>query len=137
MLFSALLFLISCIGSLGQFLYPWANKTEQAPKKENIEVARHNKLTHLTGSHPVNTVQLEYPADMLGAQKEGKVVLSCNVEATGKPSDCQVIESSGQKSFDSAALRYVMRSLFSPAIKDGLPVKEYAHHYVVHFKLGQ
>ncbi|WP_271790151.1 energy transducer TonB [Commensalibacter communis] len=132
MFFSALLFLLSCLGSLGQFLYPWANKTEQEAKRTNI-----GAITHAAGSHPLNGVQPQYPVDMLGNHKEGRVILSCDVEVTGKPVDCQITQSSGYKAFDMAALRYMMYALFDPAMRDGIPVKEYKHRYVVDFKLGQ
>ncbi|MDI2112048.1 energy transducer TonB [Commensalibacter nepenthis] len=132
MFFSALLFLLSCLGSLGQFLYPWANKTEQKLPKANIEA-----ITRAAGNRPVNGVQLEYPKDMLDARKQGRVILFCDVEVTGKPVDCEITQTSGHKAFDVAALRYMMQALFDPAMEEGVPVREYKHRYVVDFRLGQ
>lgn len=87
------------------------------------------------GSRPLNGAQIEYPPDMEAAQKEGRVILSCDVETTGSTSNCHVISSSGGQSFVRAAMKYVNSARYRPATKNGMPVKELGHRYTINFRL--
>ncbi|CAI3952096.1 Periplasmic protein TonB [Commensalibacter communis] len=87
------------------------------------------------GSRPLNGAQIEYPPDMEAAQKEGRVILSCDVETDGSTSNCHVISSSGGMSFTKAALKYVNSARYRPATKNGAPVKELGHRYTINFRL--
>lgn len=135
-LFSALLFLIGCLGTVGQFLFPWAANAEQTPKANKAEMVKDASPMQRAGGPPLNGVQIQYPADMIKAEKNGKVVLTCDIETTGKTSNCKVVTSSGEPAFDTEALHYVTHAVYRPATKNGKPIKELEHHYTVRFKLA-
>lgn len=86
------------------------------------------------GSRPINGAQIAYPPEMEEAGKTGRVILSCDVEASGNTSNCKVIEATNG-SFKAEALKYASRARYSPATRNGLPVKEYGHRYTINFKL--
>lgn len=88
------------------------------------------------GSRPLNGVKLVYPEDMEAAGKEGRVILSCDVEPDGHTSNCHVVSSSGGSSFREEALHYVNSARYQPATRNGVPVKETGHRYTISFKLG-
>lgn len=122
MFFSALLLLISYIGSIGQFLYPWGHK--------------HN-ISNSAGSRPLNGEEIKYPLHMFEQNKEGKVVLTCDVEKTGETSNCHIIQSSGEEDFDRESLRFAGNARYRPATKNGVPVKEYGHKYTISFRIDR
>lgn len=125
--------------------------TKKAPPKTNVAPAPSaptgtegqgqsgnpgvGKPDRSAGSRPLNGAQIEYPPDMEAEQKEGRVILSCDVETTGSTSNCHVISSSGGQSFVKAALKYVNSARYRPATKNGAPIKELGHRYTINFKL--
>ncbi|CAK7192529.1 hypothetical protein COMNV_00730 [Commensalibacter sp. Nvir] len=88
------------------------------------------------GSKPLNGARIVYPPDMEEAGKEGRVILSCDVETNGSTNNCKIISAIGGNSFKEAALEYVHRARYSPATLNGKPVKELAHRYTITFRLG-
>lgn len=74
---------------------------------------------------PVNPVSpIEYPADLLAQQVEGRVLLRLHIDSTGKPSpdSGRIAESSGYTALDSAALAGARDLRFAPALHHGRPV---------------
>lgn len=88
------------------------------------------------GSRALNGVKMNYPPDMEAAGKEGRVILSCDIEADGHTKNCNVIEAKGGNSFKEEALRYVASARYRPATRNGMPVKEKNHRLTISFKLG-
>jgi protein TonB len=81
---------------------------------------------------PVMGVQLEYlsapppkyPRDDLIARREGTVMLQVLVGIDGKPLEVNIQRSSGTRSLDEAARRFVLKNwTFRPAMRDGKPVQ--------------
>lgn len=136
MLFSALLFLISCLGAVGQFLFPWAANAEQTPKTNKTEMVKDASPMQPAGSRALNGIQIQYPAVMEDAEKDGTVKLTCDIEVTGKTSNCKIVTSSGEPAFDTEALHYVMHAVYRPATKNGKPIKELEHGYTIRFKFA-
>jgi len=67
-------------------------------------------------------VDAAYPPSRLGESTEATVVLFVTVEKDGRVSDVSVAESGG-KDFDEAAITAVQRWRFSPALRNGNPVR--------------
>ncbi|GAA3929283.1 energy transducer TonB [Luteimonas lutimaris] len=81
---------------------------------------------------PVAGVRLEYakapsppyPRDALRAGLQGIVMLQVLVDVDGHPLEVEVRQSSGHRSLDAAARKYVLRHwTFRPAMVDGRPVQ--------------
>lgn len=70
----------------------------------------------------VQTPPPEYPIELACAGLGGKAVLSVVVGPQGKPTDVQVVGSSGQPKLDASAQQRVREWLFKPATRDGKPV---------------
>ncbi len=87
------------------------------------------------GNRPINGVKMQYPPDMLAAGKEGRIIVSCDIEPDGSTSGCKVVESKGGSSFKAEALRYVNAARYRPATRKGTPVREKNHLLTVSFKL--
>ncbi|MBV1833347.1 energy transducer TonB [Novacetimonas pomaceti] len=91
---------------------------------------------HMAGSSPLNHVVPEYPEEMSDAGREGVVTVACDVETTGATSNCQVMSVKGGQAFADSALRAVRQSRYAPAVKNGVPVKEFHHLYTITFSLN-
>lgn len=64
----------------------------------------------------------EYPASAMRKNQTGHVLLRVLVDAGGKPKDVDVVEKSGTRALDRAAVDAVKQWRFTPAQKDGQPV---------------
>lgn len=64
----------------------------------------------------------EYPAAALRRGESGSVVVRVDVDATGYPNNVTVIQRSGSRDLDRAAMDAVRRWRFSPAVSNGQPV---------------
>lgn len=91
---------------------------------------------HSAGTSPLNHVVPEYPEEMSEEGREGVVSVACDVEPSGETSNCQVVNVKGGEPFAEAALKAVRRSRYAPAVKNGVPVKEYHHLYTITFSLN-
>ncbi|GBQ29856.1 TonB periplasmic protein [Gluconacetobacter sacchari DSM 12717] len=91
---------------------------------------------HLAGARPVNNVKLDYPEEMLEENREGRVTVVCDVEQDGTTSNCAVTSVQGGQAFSQAALDYVRRARYQPAVKNGVPIKEFHHPYTITFRLS-
>ena len=91
---------------------------------------------HMAGTSPLNHVVPEYPEEMSEEGREGVVSVACDVEPSGVTSNCQVVSVKGGQAFADAALKAVRRSRYAPAVKNGVPVKEFHHLYTITFSLN-
>ncbi|WP_264821203.1 energy transducer TonB, partial [Acetobacter cerevisiae] len=87
------------------------------------------------GTSPLNNARPVYPPDMEEDNIEGRVTVACDVETTGMTSNCSVQSVQGGQSFAQAALDYVHKARYRPAMKNGAPVKELHKVYVIRFRL--
>lgn len=69
----------------------------------------------------VNEVKAPYPEEARRAGIEGGVVLSIRIDETGKVTQARVLSGPGY-GLNEAALEYIRRYTFRPAVKDGEPV---------------
>ncbi|MFT9387134.1 energy transducer TonB, partial [Acetobacter sp.] len=107
---------------------PPATRTNPAPPGPEVPDTS-------AGSVPMNNVQPVYPPEMEDDNVEGRVTLVCDVETTGKTSNCSVQSVSGGQAFARSALDYVHRAQYQPAVRNGQPVKELHKVYVIRFRL--
>lgn len=61
----------------------------------------------------------KYPASMLRAGVGGTVVVMAEVDAKGMPTEVRVVERSGERELDRAALTAVRQWRFEPAVRNG------------------
>ena len=64
----------------------------------------------------------KYPASMLRAGVGGTVVVLAEVDANGNPVEVRVVERSGERELDRAALTAVRQWRFEPAMRNGKAV---------------
>ena len=72
-------------------------------------------------------VPIEYPLQMWDQDVEGETVLIVRVSATGTVDSVRVLESSGHRAFDSAAVEGARHLQFSSARQGGKQVEGWAH----------
>ena len=72
-------------------------------------------------------VPIEYPLQMWDQDVEGETVLIVRVSATGTVDSVRVLESSGHRAFDSAAVEGARHLQFSAARQGGKQVEVWAH----------
>ncbi len=98
---------------------------DRAPRK--VETPASTTTAPPTEFPPVavNAVSpIEYPADLLNQQIEGRVLLRLYVDSVGTlvPDSSRIAESSGHPTLDSAALAGARDLKFSPALHRGRPI---------------
>lgn len=71
---------------------------------------------------PVDAPPPDYPRDAMRRGQQGTVVLRVQVDARGNPGGIDIIERTGSRSLDRAAVDAVRRWRFAPAVRDGQPV---------------
>ncbi|WP_127717222.1 energy transducer TonB [Halobacteriovorax sp. HLS] len=64
-----------------------------------------------------------YPRRAQKRSQQGKVLVSIFIAENGSAYDAKIIESSGYKLLDDAALRTALEWKFAPAIHNGVPIK--------------
>jgi protein TonB len=75
-----------------------------------------------TSAKPVRAPAPRYPGGALRRGESGEVLLQVQVDAQGRPSRVEVVQSSRSRLLDREAVRAVQRWEFSPAIRGGQPV---------------
>lgn len=83
---------------------------------------------------PIARVEPTYPPAAFRAGEEGTVLLRVDVDATGKPTNVDVVRRSGSRDLDRAAQQAVLKWKFSPAMRDGKAIASSAE-VPVDFKL--
>ena len=93
------------------------DKGEAAPSLSQL-------LETSTMATPLKQAQPRYPVEAARAGKEGWVVLSYVVEPDGSVSNALVEDSSGQRSFERAAMSAVKKWRFEPATVNGDAIQQ-------------
>lgn len=71
---------------------------------------------------PVRSPAPRYPRDAQRRGQSGTVLLRVHVDRNGEPSGVDLVQSSGSRSLDRAAVDAVRRWRFDPAIANGQPI---------------
>lgn len=91
------------------------------------------KASHLGGY--LHNPKPPYPRASLERGEQGTVTLRVMVEANGKPSSVELVESSGYPRLDRSALQTVTNKFtFTPATKNGTPIRS-SYTFSIIFKL--
>ena len=77
-------------------------------------------------------VPIDYPLELWDSDVEGQTILRVRVTEMGKVDSVEVVESSGQLAFDSAAIAGAREMRFSPARKNGKRIEVWAE-VPIHF----
>jgi len=67
---------------------------------------------------------------------EGQVLLNVHVQASGRPDQIEIVQSSGRNTLDEAALKAVREWLFVPAMRGATAVDGWVQ-VPIDFKLGK
>ncbi|MCR6687550.1 energy transducer TonB [Pseudoxanthomonas sp.] len=97
---------------------PVASREAATPRQERARPAIADRSARPLADNPVPA----YPRDALRSGSEGRVVVSIEVGADGTPTDVSVVERSGDRALDRAALQAARQWRFEPAIRDGKAV---------------
>ncbi len=65
---------------------------------------------------------MSYPPEAYRAREEGRVLVDVAVDAAGNVTNATIVERSGSRILDRAALEQVREWKFSPALDNGKPV---------------
>jgi protein TonB len=84
---------------------------------------------------PISGDPATYPPEMQDEDREGRVTVSCDVDATGTTSNCSVEKVVGGEAFARAALQYVRSERYHPATHNGVAIAT-RHTWVLNYKLG-
>ncbi|WP_218062253.1 energy transducer TonB, partial [Endobacter medicaginis] len=90
---------------------------------------------HDVGERPLNGGQPEYPEEMQDQGREGSVNVTCDVDTTGKTSNCQVTSTQGGSAFARSAMDFVSTRRYTPRVHNGVPV-ESRHTFHITYRLG-
>ncbi|PNS07846.1 energy transducer TonB [Solilutibacter silvestris] len=85
---------------------------------------------------PISQPAPNYPRTAMQMSREGRVRVKVEIDAEGVPTDSSLVESSGDRDLDRAALQSVRRWRFKPALAHGTPVASNAT-VPIEFKLSQ
>src|SRR5690606_39528139 len=86
--------------------------------------------------HPTQQPAPRYPRDAYRRGEQGTVLLRVHVNPRGEPGDIDLIDSSGSRSLDRAAIDAVRRWRFAPAMQGETPV-EGTVQVPIEFALGR
>lgn len=75
-----------------------------------------------TAAVPISQPPPAYPRAAMQMSREGRVRVRVDIGADGVPTDSSLVESSGDRDLDRAALQAVRRWRFKPALAHGAPV---------------
>ncbi len=91
-------------------------------------------------SGPVSTggSKPDFPEQYLEEGREGHVVVTCDIEADGRPTGCTLGNVTGGSGFGSAVLNWLRsgRVKYRPAMANGQPVRSAGHVTSLTFKLS-
>ena len=85
---------------------------------------------------PVARIQPDYPPQAFRNHEEGTVLVRVTVDANGVATNPEVVNRSGSRELDSAAMDAVRKWQFKPALKDGKAIASTVE-VPVEFKLDQ
>ncbi|MCO7200670.1 energy transducer TonB [Pseudoalteromonas sp. OANN1] len=93
-------------------------------------------LSTIVNASAVERVAPQYPRNVALVGGEGWVTLSYIINEDGSVASPIVENSSGQKGFERAALRAIKRWQYSPATKDGKPIKQCKNSVMFSFNMS-
>ena len=111
-----------------------ASTTPPAREAESTRSGRASRINR--DPEPVARIQPEYPPQAFRNHEEGTVLVRVDVDANGTATNSAVVNRSGSRELDRAAMDAVRKWQFKPALKDGKAIAS-SVDVPVEFKLGQ
>lgn len=96
-----------------------SNSDQSVHQKISVGNDPGKSLPEIKEAVPVERIVPVYPFRARKKGFEGVVTLDVTVSDIGTPDSCQIINSSGHKELDDAAVKTVLASLFHPGTVDG------------------
>jgi protein TonB len=111
-------------GSVSPAKKPMEHKREEvSPEREvPIPIAQQEQAKVVSEPRALSKIIPVYPRSARRRGREGIVTLEISISASGEVSDTAVVESSGYRDLDSAAVSAVGTARFAPAMEDGVNV---------------
>ncbi len=94
-----------------------------APREPNTATVPTEDTGITSEAVVVGTYHPVYPHISTRRREEGSVMISVQVLSNGTPGIVEILESSGYRRLDQAAIDGVGKTTFKPALQDGLPVE--------------
>jgi protein TonB len=113
---------------------PASTTTRPARKAESSRDAGTVRINR--APEPVARIQPDYPPLAFRNHEEGTVLVRVNVNANGIATNPEVVNRSGSRELDRAAIDAVRKWQFKPALKEGKAIASTVD-VPVEFKLGQ
>ncbi|MDR7070620.1 protein TonB [Pseudoxanthomonas japonensis] len=99
---------------------PAKDRATASANRERAERAAPRQAAVSRDARPLaSNAEPKYPASMLRAGVGGTVVVLAEVDAQGNPVNVSVVERSGERDLDRAALSAVKQWRFEPAMRNG------------------
>jgi periplasmic protein TonB len=113
---------------------PASTAKRPARKAISTRPARTSRVNR--APEPVARIEPEYPPQAFRNHEEGTVLVRVNVDANGMATNPEVVNRSGSRDLDRAAMEAVRKWQFKPALKDGKAIASTVD-VPVEFKLDQ
>lgn len=137
MTFSAKLLLISSASLITGYATA-INKPQTEGQPQHIAISEPSTVLLESAKlpEPIERVAPKYPVSMARKGAEGWVQLNFVVGTDGSVNDIVVVDSTGMKAFEKAAVKAMKSWQYSPAFIDGKPIEQCHNKVQMDFKLG-
>lgn len=115
---------------------PTPSETTSPTDAANTNHGANTTNSATTAATPISQPPPTYPRNAMQMSREGRVRVKVEIGADGVPTDSSLVESSGDRDLDRAALQGVRRWRFKPAMAHGTPVASDVT-VPIEFKLNQ
>ncbi|MDD1781024.1 TonB family protein [Enterovibrio sp. ZSDZ35] len=86
---------------------------------------------------PISRVEAVYPPKALRRGIEGYVIMSFTIDATGRPIDIEVIETSHKRMFERSAIRALKKFRYQPKVVNGVAQAQPGQTFKYEFTLAK
>ncbi|MFP4054790.1 MAG: TonB family protein, partial [Phycisphaerae bacterium] len=97
-------------------------KADETPPAAEQDAPEQNDAPGITSAEPLKPVVPQYPPACIRRGLEGLVVVEAQVGVGGKVTAARVVQPSGHRRLDRAAVRAVTEARFRPATRGGEPI---------------
>ena len=86
---------------------------------------------------PLHRAEPVYPQRALQRRIEGYVLVSFDVDRSGRPTNIEIVESQPNRIFDKEAIKALKRWKYQPKMVNGSPVEQQGQQVKLEFKISQ
>lgn len=99
--------------------------------------AHAQETSNAVPAEPLERAEPSYPRAHLQVGRQGWVQISYSIDASGRPQNISVVDSTGHEAFERSAIDAVEIWRFKPAMVDGKPARQSRNQSVITFKISQ